>query len=329
MSRGVVLVTGINGYLGTYTALAFLDAGAQDWIVHFPKHKASYEYAVVEDLAAPGAFDEVVKGCDIIAHVASPNNSPEKQDNEVDMLIPAINGTKNLLYATKNEPRIRSVVFTSTLGAVIQSGQFQPGKVYTEKDWNPATHEEAKVSTNPRFVYGASKTLAERAFWDYIKDEQPAWAGTTICPSGIFDPPIQPLTSLAALNLSVAFLWNVASGKYKAGLALPASRARYVSARDCALAQVRAVERDAARNQRYLLVARSFEAHELVEIIGRNFPTMRDNLPAPQEQQSHEFSFDASKTTKDLGFEWMSFEQTVVDTIASVIALDEKFKAST
>lgn len=45
---------------------------AEEWISLFPAHKANYQYVVVEDIAAPNAFDEAVKGCDIIAHLASP-----------------------------------------------------------------------------------------------------------------------------------------------------------------------------------------------------------------------------------------------------------------
>lgn len=38
----------------------------------FPQYKDQFQYAIVQDIAASGAFDEAVKGCDIIAHTASP-----------------------------------------------------------------------------------------------------------------------------------------------------------------------------------------------------------------------------------------------------------------
>ncbi|KAJ6623619.1 NAD-P-binding protein [Mycena sp. CBHHK59/15] len=335
MSRGVVLVTGITGFIGTYTALAFLEAGytvkatartlfkAEDWIARFPAHKARYQYAVVPDLADPGAFDEAVKGCDIIVHVASPVNT-NPNDNETDLLIPAIRGTTNLLHATKNEPRIRRVVFTSSVGAVHEPSRFEAGKTLTEKDWNPATYEEAKASTNPRFVYRASKALAERAFWDYIKDEQPAWAGAAICPCGTFGPPVQPLTSLTALNPSVAYIWGMANGKYQDGVP-SASSPVYVAARDVALAHVRAVERDLAKNQRYLLIGGSCVSDQIVDVIQRNFPELRDNLPPVDLSQVATFKFDASKTETELGITFTSLEEVVVDTIAALLVLKQKF----
>ncbi|KAJ7769659.1 NAD-P-binding protein [Mycena maculata] len=341
-SRGVVLITGINGFIGTYTALAFLDAGytvrgtartadrAKDWITHFPAHKAAYEYAEVPDFVAPGAFNNAIKGCDIIVHVASPINTPtEKVDNEAYFLVPAVRGTRNLLEATKLEPRIRRVVFTGTLGTVVGSAELDPTKLYTENDWNGATYEEAKASTEPRFVYRASKTLAERAFWDYIAQEKPAWAGAAILPCGVFDPPIQPLSALAAMNRSVAFWWNIANGKFKGGLDASAQHAirhaGYVSARDVALAHLRAAERDAAKNKRYLLIAGNCGLAEIVEIIQRNFPAFRDNLPTPgSEDQAPLAKFDTSKTQSELGIEFMSLEKVLVDTIASVAALEKQ-----
>ncbi|KAJ7455080.1 NAD-P-binding protein [Mycena latifolia] len=340
MSRGFVLVTGINGFLGTYTALAFLEAGytvrgtartadkAQGWISHFPAHKAAYQSAVVADLGAPGAFDDAVMGCDIIVHVASPN-TPDISDNEVDLLIPAIRGTRNLLDSTKKEPRIRRVVFTSTLAAIFEPTRLDPGKVYTEKDWNPCTYTEAKASPNPRVVYGASKALAERAFWDFIKDEQPTWAGAAILPCGVFDPPIQPLSSLAALNRSVAFIWDIVSGKYKAGLAVRPSHASFISARDVAQAHLGAAERDAARGQRYLLVGGSWDMAELTDIVARHFPALSGNLPASDASGAAPpaVAFDTAKTKTDLGMEFMPFEKVLVDTIGALVVLEKQLGA--
>ncbi|KAJ7465138.1 hypothetical protein FB451DRAFT_1041929, partial [Mycena latifolia] len=175
----------------THTALAFLAAGyavkgtacsaakVDDWIASFPAHKERYQYAVVPDIVTPGAFDEAVRGCDIVAHIASPAHWSQN-DNEAD-LIPAITGTKNLLAATKHEPRIQRVVSTSSLSAIFEP-TVKTGRPVVKTEWNPVTYDEVKAATNPTVVYRASKALAERAFWDYVRDEKPAWAGSTICP---------------------------------------------------------------------------------------------------------------------------------------------------
>ncbi|KAJ6498049.1 NAD-P-binding protein [Mycena vitilis] len=322
MSRGTVLITGITGFAATHTALAFLEAGytvkgtartvvkAQDWIARFPAHSARFEYAVVEDIAARGAFNEAVKGCDFVAHIASPAHW-NQNDNENDLLIPAINGTKNLLSATKNEPRIKRVVFTR--------------KAISEMDWNPVTYDEAKSATILAVVYRASKALAERAFWDYICDEKPAWAGSTIAPCASFGPPIQPLASLSALNTSILFLWDMANGKYKAGVPNVGSPV-YVDVRDVALAHVRAVERDAAKGQRYLLIGGLYVPDQFVGVIHRQFPGLRGNLPPADLSKAGQsgFEYDSSKAVKELGIEYTSLETMVVDTIKSILLLQKQ-----
>ena len=65
------------------------------------------------------------------------------------MLIPAINGTRNILEATKLEPKISRIVLTSSFAAVCDVMDLPGlGRLYTQDSWNPATYEEAKVSTN-------------------------------------------------------------------------------------------------------------------------------------------------------------------------------------
>ncbi|KAJ6482974.1 hypothetical protein C8R47DRAFT_1283000 [Mycena vitilis] len=197
-----------------------------------------------------------------------------------------------------------------------------PGRVYTADDLKPGTYDAAKVSPNPRFVDGVSKALAERAFWDYIKEQQPAWAGATILPSSVFDPAIQPLRSLADLNRSIAFPWDVASGKHKAGLALSIAHRNYVSVRDVALAHVRAAERDEAKGQRYLLTAGSFSVAQLLDVIARNIPDLAPNLPASPAEEARPMVFDTAEMRVELG---RGFEEVIVDTIRGVLELRERF----
>ncbi|KAJ7480007.1 NAD-P-binding protein [Mycena galericulata] len=333
MSHGVVLITGITGFLATHTALALLEAGysvkgtartaakAEAWVSKFATHKERYDYAVVSDITSPGAFDDAVKGCDFIVHMASPVQWNPK-DNEADLLIPAINGTKNLLFATKNEPRIQRVVFTSSLSAIIEP-TVETDKAVVETEWNPVTYDEAKASTNAAFVYRASKALAERVFWDYIRDEKPAWAGTTICPCGTFAPPIQPLVSLSGLNLSIQFMWDIANGKYKAGVPKLGSPF-YVDGRDVALAHVRAIQLVVAKGQRYLLIGGSYVPDQFVDVMHRHFPQVRENLPPFDLSTvggSPVLNYDATKVQRELGLKFTSLDTMVVDTISAILAL--------
>jgi nucleoside-diphosphate-sugar epimerase len=102
-----VLVTGANGFLAVWTVKAFLDKGytvvgtvrSESKGSHLKKIFKEYgdrlQLAVVEDITAEGAFDDVVKDIDGIAHTASPYHYAAEDPQ--DLLNPAINGTLSIL----------------------------------------------------------------------------------------------------------------------------------------------------------------------------------------------------------------------------------------
>jgi nucleoside-diphosphate-sugar epimerase len=84
----------------------------------------------------------------------------------------------------------------------------RPGYTYTDEDWNPATYEEALKNDNGAFVYCASKKLAEKTGWDFIKSEKPNFSLATVCPPMVYGPVIQPIESLNHLNESTADIYR-------------------------------------------------------------------------------------------------------------------------
>jgi nucleoside-diphosphate-sugar epimerase len=93
-------------------------------------------------------------------------------DFETELLQPAINGTTGILEAVqKYNSAVSRVVITSSFASVLDPTQGQrPGYVYTEADWDPVTIEQANSS--PVLAYLASKTFAERAAFDYVKEKK-------------------------------------------------------------------------------------------------------------------------------------------------------------
>ena len=76
-----VLVSGVNGYLGIWVAEAYLSEGytvrgtvrsveraEQHLRKTFAQYGDKFELVEVEDITAPGAFDDAVKGIDVVAH---------------------------------------------------------------------------------------------------------------------------------------------------------------------------------------------------------------------------------------------------------------------
>jgi nucleoside-diphosphate-sugar epimerase len=74
MSKGLVLVTGANGYIGAVTVEVLLKAGysvrgtvrseasTKAIVAALPQYADKLQFAIVPDLVAEGAFDEAVKG---------------------------------------------------------------------------------------------------------------------------------------------------------------------------------------------------------------------------------------------------------------------------
>ena len=125
---------------------------------------ANLEIVTVPDIVAPDAYTSAIKNVTSVIHCASPYHFCVT-DNERDLLLPAREGTLNILRAAAKETSVKRVIITSSFAALNQLGTDpyqQPPKVYDESVWNPVTWEEAKSGV-PRTAYQASKKFAELA----------------------------------------------------------------------------------------------------------------------------------------------------------------------
>lgn len=156
-SGPLILITGGTGYIGNHTVAEFLSHGyrvratarnknsCSSLLAIHDKHRESIQTHIISDITLPGAFDEAVKGVDGIVHMASPFTY-SITDNEKDLIIPAINGTRRILESTVSfAPQVKRVVLTSSFASIVDFSQgLWPGHVYDETQWNPMTFQEAK-----------------------------------------------------------------------------------------------------------------------------------------------------------------------------------------
>lgn len=92
-------------------------------------------------------------------------------------------------------------MITSSFAAINDREKgLRPGYVYSEKDWNPVSPEEAVKSAT--VGYAASKAFAERAAWDFVKEEKPNFELTTVCSRLVLFPKggISPGTDLTTFS---------------------------------------------------------------------------------------------------------------------------------
>ncbi|KAM0786885.1 hypothetical protein ACM66B_002310 [Microbotryomycetes sp. NB124-2] len=335
----LVVVSGVSGFVGTQVAVEFLDAGYKvrgtvrapekgaEWIKKHPKYTDQIEWVIVEDIAAEGAFDEVVDDAvTIFVHTASPFHYNVK-DNERDMLKPAIQGTENVLRACASDKgkNVKRVVITSSFAAVLDLNKGSAeGTTYTQETWNPASYEEAVKSDDPAFVYCASKKLAEEAAWSFVEKNkcQVNFSLATICPPLILGPPQQVVSDLKSLNTSSGAVWSLVDAKEVPDTAFPVE----TDVRDIAKAHLLAATKPEAAGQRYLTIAHHFDNTQVAEIIKKNFPEHTERIPEAKVKQDPHFKTDSSHAEKQLGIQWIPFEQTVIDTARELFNLEKALK---
>ncbi|CAP99337.1 methylglyoxal reductase (NADPH-dependent) gre2 [Penicillium rubens] len=329
-----VLLTGGSGFIAAHIVDILLQHGFDTVVTvrteekgkriieahpNVPKEKLSY--VIVKDVAKDGAFDDAVKSnppFDYVLHTASPFHF-NVQDPVKDFLDPAIKGTTGILKAIKEyAPTVKRVVITSSFAAIV-NGKQHP-KVYSEKEWNPVTWEEAMDHSQ---VYRGSKTFAEKAAWTFIEKEKPNFDIATINPPLVFGPIVHYLNSLESLNTSNQRLRNLIQGQMKEKIA-PTGTFLWVDVRDVALAHVRAIEVPEAGGERFFVVAGFFSNKELADMARETHPKLESKLP-PADSSSdfpeNIYEIDNNKSQKILGIKYRPLKQTVSDTIDSLLAV--------
>ena len=245
MSGIHVAVSGITGYVGAQVTHDLLKRGynvhgtcrrnTPGKIAHLTAETYPGRLQVFEaDLLTQHSFDEAVKDCQYAIHIASPfvtaPNDPQK-----DLVDPALKGTLGFLESC-HKAGIEKVILTSSLAAIADHGV--KGKVFSEKDWN--THSSLKF-----LPYYYSKTLAERAAWDFA-EKHPEMKLVVINPVIVFGP-----SMVKSLNESHNVPLMIASGEVSGVLDLDFA---VVDVRDVSEAHIRAMESRTASG-RYICCA--------------------------------------------------------------------------
>ncbi|KEY64222.1 hypothetical protein S7711_03509 [Stachybotrys chartarum IBT 7711] len=327
---GTILVTGASGYVGGHIVSAALTRGysvrvvartassASTAISKFPSFESKLSSAIVPDItsvdafAGAGIFDGVVG----IIHTASPFVlNPE--DNVKELLEPAINGSVAILEAAKRWGKdVKTVVATSSFASIndVLKGK-REGYKYDEKDWNPMTFEEA--STAPGVVaYCASKALAEKAMWDWVRDNSPAFTLTTICPPWVFGPYHYDLQDTKKLSESLGLL----NGLIGASTLPDFDFGGFADVREVAEAHLLALEKPEAAGQRFL-VGQEFRYQRVVDTVRAAFPELKDRVPAGTPgYKEPAYEVDGSKVGEVLGLKYRSLEETMIDTFKQLLA---------
>ena len=127
---------------------------------------------------------------DAIAHTASPFHFKVVEPEE--LVVPAVHGTTGVLAsALKNAPSVKRIVITSSCAAVLTPAP--DPRTFSEDNWNEASIVEVKEKGKDATAiakYRASKTLAERAAWDFWNGHKSevGWDLVVLNPPFVFGP---------------------------------------------------------------------------------------------------------------------------------------------
>ncbi|OVF09524.1 putative methylglyoxal reductase (NADPH-dependent) [Clavispora lusitaniae] len=334
-----IFVTGATGFIGAHCVGLLLErnfrvkahARSQEKYLKLkdsvPQEKRHLlEPAFGSDITSQDELTELMKGCTGVLHLASPFNFAVK-DFEQDLLVPALKGTEAVMNAANVNSSIKRVVLTSSFAAVYDASQgIQPGIVLTEDNFSPLTWADGATTTDPAVAYRASKTVAEKAAWDFMSKNSPSFDLCVLCPTMVFGPVYSTrlVSSLSELNFSNQMIMSL----LKSSMAEipPTKNPVWVDVRDLAEYHVAALTEKEASNQRFLISAGDYDNQEIADVLRENLPhecASKVPLGKPGERiTGTHYTTDSSKGSRVLKIPYRQLETSVLDLAHQLLSMN-------
>ena len=278
MSR--ILVTGGSGFIGSHAIVQLLGAGHQVRTTVRNLGREAHVRALLKradvdpgdrlsfaaaDLEEDAGWPEAVAGCDYVLHVASPF-PPSIPRDEDELIVPAREGTLRVLRAAR-DAGIKRVVLTSSFAAV-GYGHPRQSAAFDETSWTDPNADDVRP-------YVKSKTLAERAAWDFMRDEGGALQLSVVNPVGVFGPVLGP-----DYSTSILVVQRLMDGAIPG---CPQIHFGVVDVRDVVDLHLRAMLHPAAAGERFLAVAGDFMSMlEIAQVLRRRMGAAARRVPRHQ-----------------------------------------------
>lgn len=326
-----VLVTGGSGYIGGWCVVELLRRG---YIVRTTVRSLSKEAAVraaisaevdpgdrlsfhAAELTSDDGWDEATAGCDYVLHVASPLGTDQPDDPQ-ELIVPAREGALRALRAAA-KAGVKRVVLTSSVSAASPVVRVD---VTDESVWTDVGKADA---------YSQSKTLAERAAWEFVA-EHPELELVTVLPSLVIGPVLVPE------NLgSVQVIWRLIAGKVPGN---PKLGFTLVDVRDVVDLHLRAMTMAEAKGERFIAantfmwmediskLMRARMGAKAAKVPTRNLPSFVLRFMAMFDKSlrrvtpglGRKGSFSSAKAQRVLGWVPRPVEESIVECAESLIA---------
>ncbi|KAK4270887.1 hypothetical protein QN277_019653 [Acacia crassicarpa] len=312
----IVCVTGANGFIGSWLVQTLLQ-NPRYASIHasiFPNSDASHLFELQPDAKSriklfevdvldAAAVTRAVDGCSGVFHVASPCTLEDPADPQKELVLPAVQGTLNVLEAAK-KCNVKRVVLTSSISAMVPNRNWPPNKSFDESSWTDLDYCKSRAKWYP-----VSKTLAERGAWDYAEK------------NGIDMVAINPATCLGpllqnSLNASSAVLQQLLEGSK--------DTQEYhwlgaVHVKDVAKAHVLLFESPNVSG-RYLCTNGIYQFSDFANKVSKLYPDFPVHRFPPETQPGLVACEDAAKKLIDLGLVFTPLEDAVREAVDSLIS---------
>jgi dihydroflavonol-4-reductase len=335
--RKKILVTGGSGFIAKHVILQLLNEGFEvrasvrsldrsseimDAMVLHAKNTNDLEQRLTFcelDLTNDDGWNEALQNCQALMHTASP--FPLEQPEDEDELIkPAVEGTLRALKAAQ-EAGVERVILTSSVASIYNKRLAAGRNRYDETDWS---ENNSPMAT----AYSKSKTLAEKAAWNFVRENSEVKL-TTICPSLVLGPPLD-----GKIGSSLKVIVRLLSGKDPM---VPNLGMAIVDVRDIAQMHVRALQRPESAGNRYIGSERFMWMRDIALVLKAEYPdrkiplrvapdwlmrlmgmfdkTIKGILPS----LGHEMPLDNSAAAEVLGIEFIEARQAIRTSASSLI----------
>ena len=259
-----VLVTGATGFIGLHCIDQLLNQGyAVNGSLRSPERKNEIFNALknkntptenlnlfIFNLTEDDGWDEGMQGCDYLLHVASPL-SIEKHDDDF-FVKPAVAGVKRAFKFAKKH-NIKKVVLTSSVAAILETDEDK--EYFDETDWSDV--ESRQIGS-----YAKSKTLAEKAAWQFLKENGNPFELAVINPALVTGP-----TLTGDLGESNKAIEMVVTGKMPVAIPMQFG---YVDVRDVATAHILAIQNPSSSGERFALSEKDLSYKKIAKLLKDN-----------------------------------------------------------
>ncbi len=275
---GTVLVTGGSGFLGGWCVVEALRRGYRvRTTVRDLAREEEVRSAVgsqvdpgdrlsvlAADLMSDDGWGRAVEGCEYVLHVASPFPPAQPKDAD-ELIVPAREGTLRVLRASL-AAGVQRVVVTSSVAAVRNgdASSREDGRELTEEDWS----DPDDLSLTP---YTRSKTIAELAAWDFMREQGAGDRLVTVQPGAIVGPVLSPDRSY-----SLEAIERLLEGRMPG---LPRLGFSFIDVRDVAALEVDALTAPGAGGQRLLAAGAFLWFSDVAEILRRRLGERAAKVP--------------------------------------------------